>query len=130
MSDLRQQFNQITQSLLQIQSVRRKRIVVVNDRADMVEYYRLVLRSYEVESFLSSTQASARIAVDPPHLVITDWAQPEAVQVGFLRAYNRPIPDTSAGRRAAISTAIATMDDGELRALAQAVISEAAGPAA
>jgi hypothetical protein len=58
------------------------------------------------------------------------WAQNEAVQVGFLRAYNRPIPDTSAGRRSAISAAIATMDDGELRALVQAVISETAGPAA
>jgi DNA-binding response OmpR family regulator len=74
---------------------RRKRIVLVNDRGDLLDLFKLILKpTYEVESFLTGAEALAAIAARPPDLVITDWARPEEVDGRELVArLRRVMPD-------------------------------------
>lgn len=70
----------ITANLTSFLNARRKRIVIVNDRRDLLELFRYVLKpEYEVEAFLTGAEALAAIAANPPDLVITDWVRPEEI---------------------------------------------------
>jgi DNA-binding response OmpR family regulator len=74
---------------------RRKRIVLVNDRVDLLDLFKLILKpTYEVEAFRTGAEALAAIIANPPDLVITDWERPEEIDGReLIERLRRVMPD-------------------------------------
>jgi CheY-like chemotaxis protein len=96
MTGRREELARLTVSLGLVQGcARRKRIVLVNDRGDLLDLFKLILKpTYEAEAFLTGAEAVAAITANPPDLVITDWARPEQIDGReLIERLRRVMPD-------------------------------------